>query len=86
MKADEIVSLLRQGIHVTVNSDDPAYFGGYVADNYVALARQAGLTPTDLVQLARNSFEASWLTPERRAEYLRRVDAYALEHGVPLPA
>jgi adenine deaminase len=85
MKSDEIVSLLRQGVRVTVNSDDPAYFGSYVADNYVALAEHAGLTATDLVQLARNSFEASWLTDERRADYLRRVDEYATAHGVALP-
>ena len=66
MKSDEIVSLLRKGARVMVNSDDPAYFGGYVGDNYVALAEQAGLTATDLVQLAINSFEASWLTARRR--------------------
>lgn len=86
MKSDEIVALLRDGVRVTVNSDDPAYFGGYVADNYVALAEQAGLGPADLAQLARNSFEASWLSPERRADYLRRVDDYAAAHGVTLPA
>ena len=41
MKAAEIAQLLRSGVRVTVNSDDPAYFGGYVADNYLALAEQA---------------------------------------------
>jgi adenine deaminase len=85
MKSDEIVALLRDGVRVTVNSDDPAYFGGYVADNYVALAEQAGLTPTDLVLLARNSFEASWLPAARRDKYVRRVDEYAAAHGVALP-
>ena len=86
MKADEIVSLLREGLRVTVNSDDPAYFGAYVADNYVALAEHAGLSHTDLVQLAINSFEASWLTPARRDAYVASVEAYAAEHGVALPA
>jgi adenosine deaminase len=81
MKADEIVQLLRAGAKVTVNSDDPAYFGGYVGDNYVALAEQASLSAADLVQLARNSFEASWLTPARRGAHLAAVDAYAAEHG-----
>lgn len=85
MKADEIVALLREGVRVMVNSDDPAYFGAYVADNYVSLARHAGLTPTDLVQLAINSFEASWLTPARREAYIASVRAYATAHGVPLP-
>ncbi len=85
MKSDEIVGLLREGIAVTVNSDDPAYFGGYVADNYVALAEHAGLTDTELVQLAINSFTASWLTPARRAAYIAQVEQYALAQGVPLP-
>ena len=82
MKSDEIVSLLRSGVRVTINSDDPAYFGGYVADNYVALAEQAGLSASDLAELARNSFHASWLTPARRAAYLAQVDEYARAGGV----
>ncbi|GMA28477.1 adenosine deaminase [Arenivirga flava] len=82
MKADEIVQLLRAGAKVTVNSDDPAYFGGYVGDNYAALAAQASLSAADLVQLARNSFEASWLTPARRDAYLADLERYAAEHGV----
>ena len=86
MKADEIVGLLREGLRVTVNSDDPAYFGAYVGENYVALAEQAGLSQTDLVQLAINSFEASWLTPARRAAFVAAVEAYATDHGVALPA
>ena len=86
MKADEIVSLLRAGLRVTINSDDPAYFGAYVGDNYIALAEQAGLSHTELVQLAINSFEASWLTPERRAAYIDRVKDYAADRGVALPS
>ena len=82
MKSDEIVSLLRSGVRVTINSDDPAYFGGYVADNYVALAEQAGLSASDLAELARNSFHASWLTPARRSAYLAQVDEYARAGGV----
>jgi adenosine deaminase len=85
MKSDEIVSLLRKGARVMVNSDDPAYFGGYVGDNYVALAEQAGLTATDLVQLAINSFEASWLTARRRDAFVQDVRDYAVSAGVELP-
>ena len=85
MKADEIVTLLREGVRVTINSDDPAYFGAYVAENYVALAQQAGLTEADLTQLAINSFEASWLTPARRAAFVAAVQEYAAERGVSLP-
>jgi adenosine deaminase len=52
--------LLDAGVLVTVNSDDPAYFGGYVADNYVALAEALHLTRDDLRTLAENSLRASW--------------------------
>ncbi|GLJ61730.1 adenine deaminase [Microbacterium barkeri] len=85
MKADEIVQLLREGVRVTVNSDDPAYFGGYVADNYIALAEHADLSAADLARLAINSFEAAWLTPARRAAYIASVVDCAQAHGVPLP-
>jgi adenosine deaminase len=82
MKATEIVSLLRYGVKVTINSDDPAYFGGYVADNYTALAAHADLDASELLQLARNSFEISWLSDEQRSQYLHELDAYAARHGV----
>jgi adenosine deaminase len=59
-----------------VNSDDPAYFGGYVAENYVALVEKAGLTSEEVVTLAKNSFEASWVSDADRARFLAEVDAY----------
>jgi adenosine deaminase len=70
MKAPVIARLLRDGIRVTVNSDDPAYFGGYVAENLLALARAADLTQAELVQLERNAFEIAWPPDERRAAYV----------------
>lgn len=84
MKADEIVTLLRDGVRVTINSDDPAYFGAYVGDNYAALAEHAGLGAAELVQLAVNSFEASWLTPARRAAFIERVHEFAAVNGAGL--
>ncbi|WP_265522175.1 adenosine deaminase [Oerskovia flava] len=83
MKATEIAALLRSGVRVTVNSDDPAYFGGYVADNYVALVEAAGLTTEEVVTLAANSFEASWLGDAERAEYLAEIDRYVAGHEAP---
>ena len=62
---------------MTVNSDDPAYFGGYVNANYVALAEALGLGRDDLVRLARNSFEASWLEASAKTALLAEVDAAA---------
>jgi adenosine deaminase len=75
-KAPEMRALLERGVRVTVNSDDPAYFGGYIADNYAALA-DAGFTRDELVQLARNSVLGSWASEASKAELLARIDAYA---------
>jgi adenosine deaminase len=62
---------------VTVNSDDPAYFGGYVADNYCAVAQARGLSRADMVQLARNSFIGSFLPPEDVVRHLAAIEAVA---------
>ena len=68
--------LLQRGLCVTVNSDDPAYFGGYLHENYLAVQRGLGLTTDELVQLARNSFEASFLPPARKNQWLTAIDQY----------
>ncbi|MEA3390109.1 adenosine deaminase [Sphingobium sp. CCH11-B1] len=68
--------MLELGLHATINSDDPAYFGGYVADNYRAVAAARGLTRAQLVTLARNSFAGSFLPPEAVSTHLQRIDAY----------
>lgn len=81
MKAPEITALLRAGAKVTVNSDDPAYFGGYVAENLVALAGAADLSRADLVHLQRNAFEVAWVDDAARAGYLAELDAYSANHG-----
>ncbi|MFJ1458325.1 adenosine deaminase [Nocardia sp. N2S4-5] len=80
MKSAEITGLLERGVTVTVNSDDPAYFGAYAAENYTALAEQAGLSREQLAELARNSFRASWITPARRERYLAEIDEYVARH------
>jgi adenosine deaminase len=67
--------MLRLGLRATINSDDPAYFGGYVNDNYRAVA--AGLTRADLVTLARNSFLGSFLPDAAIARHVAAVNAYA---------
>jgi adenosine deaminase len=68
-------TMLDAGIVATVNSDDPAYFGGYVGENYRATAAALGLSDEALVTLARNSFEAAFLTGEERTAYLARLSA-----------
>lgn len=67
--------MLERGLLVTVNSDDPAYFGGYVNDNYVAVAEALGLGASELVRLARNSFEAAWLDAPDRGKLLDEIAA-----------
>ncbi|MGW1720361.1 adenosine deaminase [Streptomyces sp. NPDC002156] len=71
-------AMLDAGLLCTVNSDDPAYFGGYVGDNFGAVREALGLGEERLRELARNSFLASFLDgdEERRARYLAEVEAY----------
>jgi adenosine deaminase len=66
--------MLDEGLVATVNSDDPAYFGGYVGDNFAAVADALALAPSDLVTLARNSFEASFVDAATRERYLALLD------------
>jgi adenosine deaminase len=66
--------MLDSGLVVTVNSDDPAYFGGYVGENFAAVAHALALAPGTLATLARNSFEASFIDASTRAAYVARVD------------
>ena len=68
--------MVEEGLFVTVNSDDPAYFGGYVNENFAAVQEALGLSDEGLAQLARNSFEAAFLPPEEKQKLLRRVDEY----------
>ena len=68
--------MLEAGLVATVNSDDPAYFGGYVQENLDGVAAALELTDDQIFTLARNSFEASFLDEETRAAYLAEVDAY----------
>jgi adenine deaminase len=71
-----IDAMLRAGLKATLNSDDPAYFGGYVADNYRAVAAARGLTREDLVALARNSLEGAFLPPDRIAAHVAKLEAF----------
>jgi len=68
--------MLALGLKATINSDDPAYFGGYVADNYRAVAAARGLSRADLARLARNSLTGSFLPPEAIAAHCARLDAF----------
>jgi len=69
--------LLQRGLCVTVNSDDPAYFGGYVADNYLAVQEALALSRADIARLASNSIEASFLPQPAKRAWLERIRALA---------
>jgi len=73
--------LLDAGLRVTVNSDDPSYFGGYVNDNYLQCQQALGLTRADLLELARNSVRAAFVAPGRRAQMLAAIEAYESRAG-----
>lgn len=72
--------LLDAGLCATVNSDDPAYFGGYMNENFVQTVQALGLSEADVLQLASNSFEASFLCDEHRAALLRKLELSVLDH------
>jgi adenosine deaminase len=68
--------MLELGLHATVNSDDPAYFGGYLGENWTAVTQAVGLTREELVTLAKNSFTGSFLEPAEVEQRLAEIDAY----------
>lgn len=74
MKDHPLKKMLDKGMMVTVNSDDPAYFGGYVNDNFNACLHALNLSDNDIVQLAKNSVTASWLSHEEKAKHLAHID------------
>lgn len=77
--AHPIDRMLELGLRATVNSDDPAYFGGYVGENYRAVARGRGLSKQQLATLARNSFLGSFLPDEAVAAHCAAIDAWVAE-------
>ncbi len=76
MQEHNLLKLLRQGVLVTVNSDDPAYFGGYVNENYEAICENLDLSKEELKTLASNSFKASFLRDERKKHFINQISQY----------
>jgi adenosine deaminase len=69
--------LLRRGVAVTINSDDPAYFGGYIADNYRATAAALELSPAEIVTVAETAVRAAFLPATAKTALLGRIRAVA---------
>src|SRR3546814_20233698 len=76
MTAHPLKAMIDRGLVVTVNSDDPAYFGGYMNDNYYAVRQALGLSDDELAMIARNSFGASFLDETAKERHIAEVDAY----------
>lgn len=81
MAEHNLKELLDLGLCVTVNSDDPAYFGGYIAENFVASKAALNLDNKDIYQLAKNSFSASFLSLEERQTYIEKLDSFMLSYS-----
>jgi adenine deaminase len=79
MKSHNIRRLHEAGLCVTVNSDDPPYFGGYINDNFAAIQAALGFTDAELWQLARNGFTSAYLSDDLRNKYLAELDRYRPE-------
>lgn len=77
MTAHPLKRMLDLGLRATVNSDDPAYFGGYLNANYLAAASALGLSRDEIVSLARNSFTGAFLDDASKARHVAAVNAYA---------
>ena len=81
MQEHPLKALMTQGLHVTINSDDPPYFGGYVTENLMACRASLGLSQAEIVGLARNGIEAAFVTEDERKALLGRLDAYLARHA-----
>ena len=75
MKDHNYRELLRKGLMATINSDDPAYFGGYANQNFLETAKALGLTKEELAQSSKNAFNASFISDDLKKSYCAQVDA-----------
>jgi|TARA_B100000929_G_scaffold67953_1_gene51826 adenosine deaminase len=75
-KAPAIKAMLSKNLLVTINSDDPAYFPGYMNENLLRVQEEADLDKQEITRLVRNAFEVSWLTDDRRSTFLSQVDTF----------
>ena len=76
MKQHNLKKMLELGLCVTVNSDDPAYFDGYIEENFLALHQALGLNIGNISKLSRNAFKASFLNPIEKKKYLNELDEF----------
>jgi len=73
-KEHNIKELLDYGLNISVNSDDPAYFKGYMNQNFINLCENLPITEDDIITLVKNSFRSSFIDDELKEQYLAKVD------------
>ena len=76
LKDHPLKKMLDKNLLVTINSDDPSYFGGYVNQNYLEVAHALNLTKEDILVLAKNSFQASFLSDAEKQRYIQMIDDF----------
>lgn len=78
--------LLHKGLMVTINSDDPAYFGGYIVDNFTRTVEDTNMSRKEIFQVCQNAFQASFLPPQDKELYLEQLEHFGVEMGIrPVP-
>jgi adenosine deaminase len=81
-QTDVVAKMMDLGMKVTINSDDPAYFAGYIEENYALVREKLDLGPEGLATLSRNAFEVAWLPRPLKDRYLTMVDTCLAHHDV----
>ncbi|WP_419901550.1 adenosine deaminase [Kiloniella sp.] len=80
MKEHPLKEMMAAGLNVTVNSDDPAYFGGYMTANFISVVEALSLSKTEIAKLCHNSIEGSFLTDEEKAPHINRIADILAQH------
>ena len=80
LKDYPLKEMINKGLLVTINSDDPAYFGGYMNENYIGVAIALGLSKREITELAKNSVKACWLSQKEKEKLLKKIETYHQEN------
>ncbi|WP_405207669.1 adenosine deaminase [Aquimarina sp. LLG6339-5] len=81
LKQHPIVKMMDKNLLVTVNSDDPAYFGGYINENYIGIANALNLSKKQIADLVKNSFKASWLSDQEKEKRISEIEHYLIKNS-----
>ena len=79
MEDHNLKKMLDQGIRVTINSDDPAYFGGYINQNFIAAQHALNLSENEIIEIAKNGFRSSFLPQNRINAHLESIEEFAYQ-------